>query len=133
MAEKHMQILTNLHKSSENVTDLSFSRATSSVSNRNEETPDVESAIKRLFPSTDRQHMPLFQTNPRRAKTAKVIMAVMLRKEYLIGGQYLILLRFNPNSVYRPKSANQGAFHVNRTPKLRRSKICTSLIKQKNY
>ena len=36
--------------------------------------------------------MPLFQTSPRRAKTAKVIMAVILRKEYLIDGQYLILL-----------------------------------------
>ena len=83
---------------------------TSSVSNRNEETPAVESAIKRLFPTfrpQTRQHMPLFQTNPRRAKTAKVIMAVMLRKEYLIAGQYLILLRFNPNSVYRPKSAKR--------------------------
>ena len=41
--------------------------------------------------------MPLFQTNPKRTKTAKVVMAVMLRKEYLIGGQYLILLASNQN------------------------------------
>ena len=53
MAEKHMQILTNLIKAVSNVTDLNFSKTTSSVSNSNEETPDVESTIKRLFPSTD--------------------------------------------------------------------------------
>ena len=53
MAEKHMQILTNLIKAVSNVTDLSSSRTTSSVSNSNEETPNVESAIKRIFPSTD--------------------------------------------------------------------------------
>ena len=53
MAEKHMQILTNLIKAVSNVTDLSSSRTTSCVSNSKEETPGVESAIKRLFPSTD--------------------------------------------------------------------------------
>ena len=85
-----MQILTNLIKAVSIVTDLSSSRATSSVSNRNEETPGVESAIKRLFPSTDQATHATVSNQSKARENGESNYGSHVeeaRKEYLIGGQ----------------------------------------------
>ena len=108
MAEKHMQILTNLIKAVTNVTDLSSSRTTNNVSNSNEETSGVESAIKRLFPSTDQATHATVSNQCKARENGESSYGSHVEEGIPDRRPVSNITRFDPNSVYKPKSAKRA-------------------------
>ena len=128
MAEKHMQILTNLIKAVSNVTDLSSStsRTTSSVSNSNEETPDVESAIKRLFPSTDETTHATVSNQSKARENGESNYGSHVEDGIPDRRPVSNITRFNPNSVYRPKSAKAAKSSTSKAPIVKKVSYCNT-------
>ena len=132
MAEKHMQILTNLIKAVSNVTDLSSSRMTSSVSNNNEETADVESAIKRLFPSTDQATHATVSNQSKAHKNGESSYGSHAEEGIPDRRPVFNVARFNPNFVYKPKSAKRAKSSASKAPIAKKQRNTTASIERKS-
>ena len=132
MAEKHMQILTNLIKAVTNVTDLSSSRTTSNVSNSNEETSGVESAIKRLFPSTDQATHATVSNQSKARENGESSYGSHFEEGIPDRRPVSNITRFDPNSVYKPKSAKRAKSSTSKAPNAKKQRNTTASNERKS-
>lgn len=126
MADKHVEILSNLIKAVSNVAD----RGTSSESNRDESSSaSVEETIRRLFPSTEvTGSINTTSTVEARESTARRSSeSSRERNENMDRQPIAIIPRFVPSNNYRPKAGKKAKSSSSKAPKKQRCDERTSV------
>ena len=121
MADKHMQILSNLIKAVSNVAERGSSRSGGGFSSSDETSTSVENSIKRLFPSTDQTAKFSQGTVPNQANARETNDSDEEGNEMPDRQRVSNITHFNPNSIYRPKSGKRAKSSTSKAPKKQRN------------